>query len=381
MFPHDDTTQDRAPGSKLSTSGDRTRQLWRELYQEDFFFPGAMYRGEKPDDQTFSSNKNFEYNLFYNKTGTFQLLESRLICKRSVKHPEKTKYHMLVTQNKFNIYEDDLNIHDVSRFEHICKFDQLDEKSLNLRVWLKYKESFSEKFKTALKLEPKHLNNYSYFDPKFIIPDQAAEYQNFGFNLKDTYENEFTLNQKWMISVSKENSIGLELIQQPFNTIHMKDILHEYAAFDLKNRNFQGKNGEGIRAQHVVTSLMNNEKVSLFKAEILHIVSLQWSSVKISLEDRVLSTAHLIGWTQLPSDEQIKHSLSCITFDPKSERAMLVRNLLGDYAIVKGKWVGKRRGIPPKSRGMRGQKFLFLIHVFLPLVLFFAFNKYFYFIQ
>ena len=33
MFNHDDTVNDRTPGSKLSESDTRTRQLWREHYK------------------------------------------------------------------------------------------------------------------------------------------------------------------------------------------------------------------------------------------------------------------------------------------------------------------------------------------------------------
>jgi len=33
MFNHDDTVNDRTPGSKLSESDTKTRQLWREQYK------------------------------------------------------------------------------------------------------------------------------------------------------------------------------------------------------------------------------------------------------------------------------------------------------------------------------------------------------------
>lgn len=45
LFPHDDSTNDRSTGSKLDTSFKSTRDLWKLYYQEDFFFPGGMFRG------------------------------------------------------------------------------------------------------------------------------------------------------------------------------------------------------------------------------------------------------------------------------------------------------------------------------------------------
>ncbi|XP_061178879.1 uncharacterized protein LOC133187497 [Saccostrea echinata] len=50
VLVHDDTTVDRSPDSKLTLSTIDTRRLWREMYQEDFNTPGAMYRGPSPEE-------------------------------------------------------------------------------------------------------------------------------------------------------------------------------------------------------------------------------------------------------------------------------------------------------------------------------------------
>ena len=51
MFNHDDSVNDRAPDSKLNRSDDQTRQLWKDTFGEEFFKPGAMFRGEPPFGQ------------------------------------------------------------------------------------------------------------------------------------------------------------------------------------------------------------------------------------------------------------------------------------------------------------------------------------------
>jgi len=48
MFNHDDTLDDRSPGSPQQDAYGRTKQLWMEAYQEQFALTGAMYRGVQP---------------------------------------------------------------------------------------------------------------------------------------------------------------------------------------------------------------------------------------------------------------------------------------------------------------------------------------------
>jgi len=48
LFNHDDTDTDRSPSSKLTTSGEKTRKLWRTEFGEEFALTGAIYRGPSP---------------------------------------------------------------------------------------------------------------------------------------------------------------------------------------------------------------------------------------------------------------------------------------------------------------------------------------------
>lgn len=50
VLPHDDTTVDRSPDSKLTLSTIDTSRLWLEMYKEVFNTPGAMYRGKEPEE-------------------------------------------------------------------------------------------------------------------------------------------------------------------------------------------------------------------------------------------------------------------------------------------------------------------------------------------
>lgn len=48
ILNHDDSINDRSPGSKLMTSDSSTRRLWAKTFGEHFSRNGAMFRGDPP---------------------------------------------------------------------------------------------------------------------------------------------------------------------------------------------------------------------------------------------------------------------------------------------------------------------------------------------
>ena len=44
IFPHDDTINDRSPDSKLSVSNEKTRELWKNTYKENFNLNGKLFQ-------------------------------------------------------------------------------------------------------------------------------------------------------------------------------------------------------------------------------------------------------------------------------------------------------------------------------------------------
>lgn len=60
---HDDSVTDRSLGSKLSTSDDNTRVLWKETYQEDFPVCGAMFRGNPPHGKLYTMSPDTVYPI------------------------------------------------------------------------------------------------------------------------------------------------------------------------------------------------------------------------------------------------------------------------------------------------------------------------------
>jgi hypothetical protein len=77
VLSHDDTTNDRAPDSKLSTSFVETKKLWLSEFKENFDFAGGMYRGEAPYFCADFSKSDIDFSPFYSKIGRFKLEEAK----------------------------------------------------------------------------------------------------------------------------------------------------------------------------------------------------------------------------------------------------------------------------------------------------------------
>lgn len=362
---------------RKSKNADRTRLLWKELFGEEYFFPGAMPRGNRPIEPYFIKNTNVEYSIFFSRHGKINLMEAKIICDKEVKHSEKAKYHLEVTKNNSQnkIYFGDLSLNEVLKFDHSVEFDQSDQSSLHFIVCARFRETFADKLVNTFKYLPKHDESCDVcFEPELTIPQKGTEYQFFAYKLKDPRGNIFTLDQKWRVETVIDKSILFELYTEPFQAVNMKYVAHEYQGyFDFADRCFDGEeNSEAIRAEHQVTTVINNDLVDLFKIEIFHVASLQWSSVRIFVDDKVVATSHLIGSNHLPLTSQIikPDESNIVCFDPKSESAMLVRNLNGDYAIVKATWIGRERRLQHKFRTLRSINSYNLISIYVILLIF-----------
>ena len=345
LFPHDDTVNDRTPGSKLCVSDQETRALWSQMFKENFFFPGAMFRGEPPSAEHYSDVK-VEYHLFYCKYGYFHLSCIQLT---PVNHDFKGTFKLKINRLNEYIYNETITTNEIVNPTQKHSYHQKDPRTLDLVLELSYKEKIGSKVANVFKIGHTHDPKCDlYVSPKLSIPAKDSEIQEFNLKLSDPKDNNYNLLMKWTMTSNVDMVMMLNLQMSPFTGIDMNQIGGEYAMFDLKNKDFSGRKGEGIRAQHLIHSTKDSQQVHLYTAEIVHVVSLQTSLIKISLGGtRLMATANLIGLIHLPYVQHISDK-SIMTLDPKFEKAMLVRNLHGDYAIVKGKWIGLRRGVPPR---------------------------------
>jgi hypothetical protein len=91
-----------------------------------------------------------------------------------------------------------------------------------------------------------------------------------------------------------------------------------------------------LKASHFISYLDKN----LFRVEILHVKSINWTGIKIidSINGNLMATSHFIDQSQLPVETLIQNDEdknNIIYVSKKNEKAMLVRNLNGDFSILK----------------------------------------------
>jgi len=72
MLNHDDTTNDRSPGSTLFNADLETRDLWKKEFGKEIAIYGTMYRGEAPENKLYFLTKN-EMFKFCDTETTVQL--------------------------------------------------------------------------------------------------------------------------------------------------------------------------------------------------------------------------------------------------------------------------------------------------------------------
>ncbi len=236
-------------------------------------------------------------------------------------------------------------------------FSEADPSSLDLSLEVAYKENASAKLGNFFKHGKLHdKTNDAYFLPKLAIPKHQIEFQEFNMDISDPKGLHYNLFMKWRLETKYNKEVAFKFMKDQFKNYHIQDIMNDCNAFDLKNLNLSGPRGECIGAQHQVVINSNSKLIDVYKCEVLHIPSIQWSSIRILSQNEMdmMTTSNLIGLAQLPLKSQMQDPNYLLDLDPKFEKAMLIKNIYGDFAIVKGKWVGFRRGVAPRNRGQRG---------------------------
>jgi hypothetical protein len=263
-------------------------------------------------------------------------------------------YHKNSLTNEFEVCAGSKD--KVRESSHPTFFSERDPSSLDLRVSVAYKDSTGEKLGNLFKHGHFHNRKQDLnFSPKLAVPQSPVEIQDFNLPIANPKGVQFDLLFKWRLETQSKD-VTFNLVKDEFRNYHMREIVNEYNAFDLRNIDFSGPKGECIGAQHRVLATVNSLTAEIYKCEVLHIPSIQWSSIRVLSSDemRMMTTSNLIGLAQLPMRSQMQDVNYQLDLDPQFEKAMLVKNGEGDYAIVKGKWVGLKRGIPPVGRGRRG---------------------------
>ena len=178
-----------------------------------------------------------------------------------------------------------------------------------------------------------------HFNLDFKLPGESGESeQKFKLKRLTTSKNDiFNLDLLCKVLV-KPKEASFTVVKREFKEINMNDCKNEYANFELDKLDYTSSS-KAMRTYHSIMNHSNTREA--FQCEILHVIERKWSGIRILKRNKLIASSSFVGISQLPIDKQIGLSSSAngISLE-KFEKAMLVRNLNGDYAIVKGKWTG-----------------------------------------
>jgi hypothetical protein len=379
LFPHDDTTNDRTSGSKLEVSFKNTQDLWKQAYNENFFFSGGMFRGNPANDlYYFKSNVN-QFNQYCYQYSQFELKDAKL---EGIDESLKTSFDIKVDYEfpgsgiikllkKFSISNEDTNKN------LALKLDDNYNKYQNLVI--KFTAKLNEnKCKQCLNIFTKcqKTDPMFKFNSEIQIDLSSIKDQEYTMKLNDSFNNEYKLRFNWSIKILTQSEVKIQISKQPFQEINMFNSRNEFKNFGLDLIEYK-LDEKGVRAYHQLVVNLGRRLVKVYTLEMLHVLSRKWSSIRIKdikNDTKLFASSHLIGLEQLPSlahfsnrkIKQDKNKLSeslegFIVLDDRYEKAMLVKNLIDqDFAIIKAKWINKRNGIPgvpgDRSKGIRGKQ-------------------------
>ena len=100
-----------------------------------------------------------------------------------------------------------------------------------------------------------------------------------------------------------------------------------------------------ITARHMLGNIRGHSDISV---NVFHCARLMTSRIQVLSGSHVVAIAELISTDQLPSPDQVDGDIP--TIDPSlGERAVVIKNNMGDWAVLIGSWMGYRGGKEGKT--------------------------------
>jgi hypothetical protein len=289
-----------------------TCKLWRTIFDEDYFFPGAMFRGNRPNkvydlyDPKILLNEVIKFSQQHRKRGKFRLNYVKMYSENPLSKDKRD--FILMEDRKFKVirypngksqtlYEGDVMLDYPLKFTEWYEFDEIDEKkSFDLKVTMIYKSDFDSKFVNVMKTGHRHDPKYDLdFTPEFLFSQNQTENHEFKVILPHRRAHELAVELSWDVEREFEK-LSIDFKKQKFSNVRIRDMFESYQAFDFKIKYFEGIYGEAIRAIHDLAFDFKSTGPFKFNIEVLHIYSLKWSSIKIiSSTGKLAVTSNSIG--------------------------------------------------------------------------------------
>ncbi|VDL79693.1 unnamed protein product [Nippostrongylus brasiliensis] len=353
LLKHDDTVNDRTKGSKLLKGEALTKKLWATHFEEPFWRRGCMGHNAPAflgfENQDLSNIAYGDVHVPSIALKDIPVQREQLRLKLSYGNKKVTTFNAdlsqkQVTKSGFSLVWQPT---DASTSASIVKFPFERRASKDLLVELEVFDKMFLQRKDVIRLTGKASLD------QLLPPASSKSAHNVAevcLRSKDT-DNEMTAKVNVTISVTLSRE--LQLIAGEFMEHQVKSDSHLSYLCQCAALNRGGMTP--TTTVHIAShSVIDTRDGAKYTVQVVHSAALLLSMILVyDREQRLLAMAHLIGADSLPSRDQLDNNLQFLPhLSNADERAFVIVNRDGDYAIVKGRWTGFSR----KQPAAKGQK-------------------------
>ncbi|XP_021371698.1 glycine-rich domain-containing protein 1-like [Mizuhopecten yessoensis] len=337
VLNHDDSTDDRSPGSTLNNSYANTCKLWKEAFGQHYSSPGAMYRGPT------SRGTMSDFTTKESDIDTEELPISVFIqCIALQTNPAgyKAKFSVLIYRSIAGTSERKLIV-ELKGPNLVWSVEQLKKATFNMErgdaldfVMVKKSGVLGRKEEVAC-----------------VTIESAAIFKHVIYRYQCNFTKEIAFD-----SEDFENKLyvdgGVRTVTATQVWSFEAGDFGEYkepANFDLKDPLQKWQDGEDKCCASSIADhrLLDPSGQEVFKVRVTHNVNHIRSSVQIyDAGSRLLTLANLVDSSQLPLPGQVSGTGRDVCLSPSNgERAFLVKDNHGDWGVIGGRWIpGQDKG-------------------------------------
>ncbi|KAK3102278.1 hypothetical protein FSP39_010151 [Pinctada imbricata] len=350
-FNHDDSVNDRSPGSKLNVSDSETRTIWRKKYGENFASFGAMFRGLPPNGK----------------------LHKMSLEKMIIQYPKKVSIviqQVHIADESVAKKTRSLEFIGILKSGTELKLLKMKKPAIGKGMWnadthvqekreLEFDTGMCETFTVALYKK----GLFGNMGPKNIVGKASLDILRFinnckAVNVTDNQTVELTVGSTnvrldFDLTIVKYRDISYTFSPGTYEECIMPEFLEDLWGPVPLTRLPKGQDNKCNVASH---RLRTTNGTVEFTVRTIHSLPCLMSVVQVFYHDKLSVVCHLIGPDTLPRRDQVTKKTKLTLTPSKGERAVVIKNNDGDWAVLTGNWTGLRKGIPgePGRRGIPG---------------------------
>ncbi|VDM59654.1 unnamed protein product [Angiostrongylus costaricensis] len=365
LLKHDDTVNDRTKGSKLLKGEALTKKLWATHFDEPFWRRGCMFRGHNAPVFLGFENQDLS-NIAYGDVHVPSIALKDIPVQR-----DQLRLKLVYGNKKVTTFNADLSQKqvtksgfslvwqptDASTSASIVKFPFERKASKDLLVELEIFDKMFLQRKDVIRLVGKASLD------QLLPPMNSKSAHNVAEVCLRSKDIDKEMTAKVTVTTSVTLNRELQLIAGDFMEHQLQSDSHLSYLCQCASLNRSALTPS--TTIHIAThSVVDTRDGAKYTVQVAHSAALLLSMILVyGREQRLLVMAHLIGADSLPSRDQLDNNLQFLPhISNADERAFVIVNKDGDYAILKGRWTGFSRKqassqwfISPATKGQKAK--------------------------